>query len=269
MTGYDFGYSPLWTHGHLMPFALAASFMLLAVWRRWPAWVRIAAGLAALWALAGFAVVQFVLQANRPVSLPTEAFLPAGGEVLDVGAGSGRSTVMVLLARPAARVTALDIYQGYFGIDDNTPDRLRRNAAVAGAEDRVEVVTADMRRMPFGDRRFDGAVSVASIDHLNPEMIQQALAEVARVLKDNGEFLLVVINVDGWVRLAYPFAHHGYFAHSPSDQVWRSRLEKAHFEIVEQGTRPALLYLLARKGAAPASTGVTGGPLPGATSNSR
>ncbi len=248
MGTYDFGYSLAWTHGHLVLFALAAAVAILPLWRGWNRWLWMSASLVAIWALAGFAIVQFVLGANRPIELPTTAFLPAGrGEVIDVGAGSGRSAVMVLRARPSARVTALDIYRGYFGIDDNTPDRLRQNARAAGAGDRVDVVTGDMRDMPLPDARFDAAVSAAAIDHLSRSDSATALREVARVLKDDGEFLLIVVNVDRWVRIAYPMAHHGYFGHSPSADDWRGRLESAGFRIVEQGTRPAILYVLARK----------------------
>jgi len=76
---------------------------------------------------------------------------------------------------------ALDIYSGYFGIDDNLPERLRANAAIAGAADRVQTVTGDMRDMPLGSGR-----------------------------------------------------------RSPR---W---LEAAGFEVQEAGTKPAILYLLAR-----------------------
>ena len=250
MTGYDFGYTMAWTHAHLVPFAIAALFTAAALWRRWPRWLAVGGALVAVWALAGFFVVQVIMKANAPLDLPTQAFLPAGaGEVLDAGAGSGRSTVMVLLARPRAHVTALDIYSGHFGIEDNTPDRLRANAAVAGAADRVDVVTGDMRAMPFPNARFDAAVSVAAIDHLNRDGITKTLGEIARVLKPGGQFLLVVLNVDGWVRLAYPLPHgHGYFGHSPSAAFWREQLESAGFLIDEAGTRPALLYVLARTG---------------------
>jgi SAM-dependent methyltransferase len=250
MGDYDFGYSLWWTHGHLIPFALAAGALTLSVWRGWPRWLALGAGAIAIWALTGFAIVQLVLGANRPLDLPTTAFFPSGsGDVLDVGAGSGRSTVMVLRDRPDARVTALDIYQGYFGIDDNTPDRLRANARAAGALERVSVVTGDMRAMPLPHARFDAAVSAAAIDHLGRDDIATALREVSRVLKDDGQFLLMVINVDVWVRLAYPMAHHGYFGHSPNAETWRERLELAGFEVIEQGTRPATLYFLTRKAA--------------------
>jgi SAM-dependent methyltransferase len=249
MSGFDFGYSWMWTHGHLVPLGVFGILAGLAVWRRWPRWLTAVLAAGALWALAGFLVVQSVLQANQPVTLPTDGFLRGGtGRVVDVGAGSGRSTLMVLLARPAARVTALDIYSGYFGIDDNTPERIRANARAAGVEDRLEVQVGDMREIPFPDASYDGAVSAFAIDHLNRDGVTKALAEVARVLKPGGEFLFLVLNVDGWVRLAYPLPHgHGYFSHAPAAQHWRSQLEAAGFEIVEQGTRPATLYLLARK----------------------
>lgn len=249
MGTFDFGYTWVWTHGHLVPLAVFALLAGIAVWRRWPRWLTVLFGAGAVWALAGFLVVQVVLQANQPVTLPTDAFLRSGPvQVLDVGAGSGRSTLMVLLARPAARVTALDIYRGYFGIDDNTPQRIRANARAAGVEDRLDVQVGDMREMPLPDASYDGVVSAFAIDHLNREGVTKTLSEVARVLRPHGEFLFIVLNVDGWVRLAYPLPHgHGYFSHAPAAQHWRSELEAAGFEIVEQGTRPATLYVLARK----------------------
>jgi SAM-dependent methyltransferase len=249
MTSLDFGYTWVWTHGHLVPLAVFALLTGLVVWRRWPRWLAVLCGAGALWSLAGFLVVQVVLGANQPTALPTGAFLRSGsGAVLDVGAGSGRSTLMVLLARPAARVTALDIYSGYFGIDDNSPARIRANARAAGVERRLDVVVGDMRAMPLADGSFDGAVSAFAIDHLDRAGIVKALAEVHRVLRPGGEFLLMILNVDGWVRLAYPIPHgHGYFSHSAGADGWRSALESAGFEIVEQGTQPATLYVLGRR----------------------
>ena len=136
--------------------------------------------------------------------------------------------MMVLNSRPAARVTALDIYSGYFGIDDNTPARLRANAPWLGAPIVSSTVTGDMREMPLPDDRFDAAVSVAAIDHVNRDGIRKALAEVSRVVKPGGQFLLVVLNVDLWVEIAYPFPHgHGYFSHSAGGQFWRCELEAA------------------------------------------
>jgi SAM-dependent methyltransferase len=247
---YDFGYSWPWTRGHLLVLVLFALIALVA-WRcRWRRWTTILPVVLAAWALAGSFIVHHVIRFNRPQELPTTQFFTGGsGRVLDVGAGSGRSTVMVLLARPAARVTALDIYSGYFGIVDNTPDRLRANARVAGAEDRVTVQVGDMRDMPLPSGSFDAAVSVAAIDHLNAEGVRKALSEIARVLRDEGEFLFITLNVDGWVRFAFPLppGHGGYFTIAQNAERWRARLDAAGFEVVEQGTRPTTLYFLARK----------------------
>jgi SAM-dependent methyltransferase len=155
---------------------------------------------------------------------------------------------MVLLSRPAAKVVALDRFTGYYGIDDNTPDRLRANARAAGAEDRVEVRVGDMREMPFDDESFDGVVSVAAIDHLNREGVERTLAEVTRVLRPDGQFLLMVVNPDIWTKIAMPFLHgHGYFGGRAYPEQWRSQLTAAGLDIVEEGTQPASLYFLTQK----------------------
>ena len=249
MTSFDFGYTWVWTHGHLVPLAAFAALFAVAVWRRWSRWLAGVCAALALWGAAGFVITQHVLGANQPLDLPTASFLRAGtGRVLDLGAGSGRSTLMVLQARPEAHVTAVDIYRGYFGIDDNTPARLMANARVAGVDGRLDVKTADIRALPFADSSYDAAVSAFVIDHLDREGVTTSLKEASRVLRPGGEFLLIVLNVDAWIKVAYPLPHgHGYFSHSPAANRWTSALEGAGFEVVEQGTRPALLYVLGRR----------------------
>lgn len=247
--GYDFGYSWPWVYGHL---GAAIVFLLLgaAAWRLgWSPAVRIASLAGFLWALAGFVIVHGAFRFNRPLSLPTDRFLASGlGRVLDGGAGSGRSTLMVLLARPRATVVALDIFDNRYGISDNTPDRLLKNARIAGVADRVEARVGDMRRMPFASGSFDAALSAYAIDHLSRKGVEESLAEMARVLRPDGQFLLMVINPDGWVRTAFPFlAAHGYFGPNRGSARWRDALVAAGFDVVEQGRRPGSLYFLALK----------------------
>ena len=80
------------------------------------------------------------------------------------------------------------------------------------------------------------------------ESVERSLAEIERVLRPNGQFLLMVIHPDIWIRIAYPFfVHHGYFGGRTDHERWRSHLTNAGFEIVEQGTTPGTLYLLAQK----------------------
>ena len=155
---------------------------------------------------------------------------------------------MVLLERPRARVVALDLYEGYFGIEDNGPERLMANARRAGVEDRVRAQVGDLRDMPFEDASLDGAVSAFVIDHLGRESREQAFAEIRRVLMADAQFLLIVVNPDGWIRTAWPFfVHHGYWGSPSAHERWRDEVTSAGFQVEELDTIPGALYLLARK----------------------
>jgi ubiquinone/menaquinone biosynthesis C-methylase UbiE len=245
---YDFGYAWPWTYGHLIAAGVCAGVVALCRIRRVPAWIAGTFVVLGLWAVCGSLIVNGLMRFSLPVPLPTERFLATGeGRVLDVGAGSGRSTLMVLTARPKARVVALDRYTGYYGIVDNTPERLLANARVAGVDARVETVVGDMREMRLPDRSFDAVVSVAAIDHLRRADVGRTLAEVSRVLKPDGEFLLMVVNPDIWVQIALPFLQaHGYFGGRGQPERWRKELQTAGFTVVEEGTKPATLFFLAR-----------------------
>jgi arsenite methyltransferase len=244
--GYEFGYSWFIAYGLAIPCALAGALAAIAVWRAWPRWVTILAGAVTVWAIVGLVLTNVLFGINRPLQLPTERFLASGrGRVLDVGAGSGRAAVGVLLARPGTTVTGLDLYQGYMGIADNTPERFMTNARIAGAADRAQAIRGDARALPFGDATFDAVVSSYVIDHLGREGKVKALSEIARVLKPRGEFLLLIVNVDRMTRL---FSPHALGHHPRQDPAhWRALLEQAGFAIEEEGTKPATLYWLATK----------------------
>ena len=243
---YAFGYSWWIVWGHLVPIALCGAIALLGIRLRWRRWLVAAAILMALWGVAGLLITHFVFRIGFPMELPTQQFLTSGdGRVVDIGAGSGRAAVGLLLARPRTRVTGVDIYRGFYGIDDNTPQRFMRNAHIAGVDSRAEAIIGDARDLPLATGTYDGAISLAAIDHIRRADIPQALSEAARVLKPGGEFLLMIVNVDAWARLASPHA----LGHHPRADAnrWRAMLTTAGFDIVEQGTQPAVLYFLARK----------------------
>jgi SAM-dependent methyltransferase len=245
-SSYDFGYSWFVGYGLAIPLALAALAGGVAVWRGWPRGITAAAAIVAVWAAAGIVLINVSFGLERPLDLPTDRFLSAGsGRVLDAGAGSGRAAVGVLLARPKALVTGLDLYDGYWGIDGNTPERFMANARIAGAADRADAVRGDVREMPFRDGEFDAVISSYVIDHLRQDGIVKAIAEVGRVLKPGGEFLLLIVHVNWVAWLVSPHA----VAHHPRQDPgrWRRVLEDGGFELAEEGTRPATLYFLARK----------------------
>src|SRR5262245_30060968 len=97
----DFHY-PWWlTYGNLV-----VGIPMLVLWilgRRWK-WPKIPTlliGAVALWAFASCLIARFMFNPNGVPVLPTQAFLANGsGRVLDMGAGTGRSSLMVLEARP-------------------------------------------------------------------------------------------------------------------------------------------------------------------------
>ena len=240
---YDFGYSWWLRYAMIVPLSLAASLAAVAVWRSWPRWVLILAALVAVWAVAAIVVLNGMV--NRPMSLPTERFLTTGsGRVLDVGAGSGRAAIGVLLARPHTTAMGVDIYNGYWGIDENTPERFMKNARTAGVAERAAARVGDMRELPFSDAEFDAVVSSYAIDHLRRADRPKAIGEVARVLKPGGEFLLLIIHVDWKTWLVSPLlAHHP----SQNPESWRAWLQEKGLNVEEEGMRFATLYFLAKK----------------------
>ena len=242
---YDFGYSWYIGYGLAIPLAVAAAVVGIALWRGGPRWVTVLAGVVSVWALVGLFLINIAWGINKPMELPAPRFLASGaGRVLDAGAGSGRAAIGVLLARPGTTVVGLDLYAGYYGIDDNTPERFMENARIAGVADRADARSGDMRDMPFHDGEFDAVVSSYAIDHLRRDDLVKGLSEVARVLKPHGEFLVLIVNPDWltWV-VAPPVAHHP----RPDPVRWRSLLEQAGLAVVEEGTKPATLYFLAQK----------------------
>jgi ubiquinone/menaquinone biosynthesis C-methylase UbiE len=246
----DFGY-PWWlSYGHVPLVALAILLWLVGRARRWSRWPMVLIAVFGAWSISAFAVTRFVLNANGRPALPTEQFLTSGeGRVLDVGAGTGRSSIMVLQARPNTTLVALDLfaesYDQHFGKGLKPQDRLAANLRYAGFEKRASIETADMRKLPFEPASFDGVVSAYAIDHLPRLGSRQALAEAERVLKPGGDFLLMLIYDDPWARFAFgPLVAHG----GPRGDAWWSRqLSETGFRIVETGHRPLTLYFLARK----------------------
>ncbi len=117
--------------------------------------------------------------------------------VLDVGCGLG-----VMLIGAAKRLTTgtaagIDIWQTQ-DLSGNNPDAARENARREGVADRVTVVTADMRQIPFPDGHFDVIVSNAAIHNIykaNERAV--AVGEIARVLKPGGACILADVRHEG------------------------------------------------------------------------
>jgi SAM-dependent methyltransferase len=232
--------------GHLALFGVSLAAVLLARVTGASRWVLVALGALAFWAGSVALLVQF-FGINQVPPLPTEAFLRSGsGRVLDLGAGTGRSSIMVLTERPRATLVAADLFGAsfthHFGPGHRPQDRLLANLKAAGVDGRATIETADMLKLPFADRAFDAIVSAYAMDHLGRNGARTALGEARRVLKPGGDFLLILVANDRWAKLAFgPLLSHGgtYGA-----DWWREAAVTAGFDIREEGTRPVTTYFL-------------------------
>ncbi len=246
----NFGY-PWWlSYGHLPIVAATLALFLLGYVLKWPKGLLLFFGVLLLWSASAFLIMRFAMDINGRASLPTHSFLSSGtGRVLDIGAGTGRSTIMVLEARPQSTVVALDLFgesfDQHFGPGDSPQERLLANLKAAGVNNRATIVTSDMRKTPFAAGEFDAIVSAYAMDHLDQAGSTQALVEAARVVKPGGDFLLILIGKEPWIQFAFgPLIMH---AGTRGPSWWGSHLQDAGFKVVEQGTRPGTLYFLARR----------------------
>ena len=113
---------------------------------------------------------------------------------LAVGAGDER--MVFWLANRIGRVVATDIYgEGSFAEREATATMLTDPASHAPfpyREDRLEVIYADARELPFADASFDVVFSLSSIEHFGgPRDVARAAREMGRVLKPGGHAVVV------------------------------------------------------------------------------
>ncbi len=102
--------------------------------------------------------------------------------VLDVGAGTGRLSIM--LAKRGAQVTALDVSPKML---EMIREKCRRDVAC-----NVSTVVGDAESLPFEDNSFDIVTAAFLIVHLKDP--KRFFDEVYRVLKDGGIFVVTNIN---------------------------------------------------------------------------
>jgi SAM-dependent methyltransferase len=111
-------------------------------------------------------------------------------QVLDLGCGRG--AVLLTVARRLTTGTAigLDLWQTK-DQSGNSETATRRNAIAEGLADRIDLVTGDMRSLPFDDASFDLVVSSLALHNVpNSDDRATAVSEALRVLRPGGRLLL-------------------------------------------------------------------------------
>jgi ubiquinone/menaquinone biosynthesis C-methylase UbiE len=113
--------------------------------------------------------------------------LDGGARILDVGCGRGLLLLGAAKRLTAGKAVGVDIWQTK-DQSGNNPATTRRNAALEGVSDKIELVTADARKLPFEGASFDAVISSLAI-HNVPDAAGRAdsIREIARVLKPGGK----------------------------------------------------------------------------------
>jgi arsenite methyltransferase len=114
-------------------------------------------------------------------------------QVLDVGCGRGLLLVGAARRLPKGKATGIDLWQRR-DQSGNTAETTRENARIEGVEARVEIVSGDMREMPFPAKRFDVVVSSWAIHNIyDAAGRKKALLEIVRVLQPGGRVRIIDI----------------------------------------------------------------------------
>ena len=112
-------------------------------------------------------------------------------DVLDVGCGRGLLLIGAAKRLPAGRAVGVDIWS-QTDQSDNRRSATLANAEAEGVAERVEVLDADMRALPFPDASFDAVVSSLAIHNVHGAAERErAIFEVGRVLRPGGHVALL------------------------------------------------------------------------------
>ena len=138
-------------------------------------------------------------------------------EVLDVGTGSGLMLIGAALRITRGHAFGVDIWSST-DLSSNTQGRTLTNAALAGVKDRVSVLSADARELPFANDSMDLIFSVLCLHNIS-ERQDAALGEIMRVLKPGGT--AVISDLGDTARYQQRFAAAGWHA-TRSSLLWRT-----------------------------------------------
>jgi ubiquinone/menaquinone biosynthesis C-methylase UbiE len=123
------------------------------------------------------------------------------GTFLDAGCGYGRVSIPLLKANPRLRCVGVDA----------SPVMLEKFVQLAkehAVGDRVELYCGNLDSLPFAESQFEFVLSCAVLLHVPKNEAKTILAELRRVLANNGQLVLAgsfpnVFNPEGLVNLRH------------------------------------------------------------------
>ena len=106
--------------------------------------------------------------------------------VLDIATGTGDLAIMMAEATAATKIIGLDLSVGMLEVG-------KKKIADKNLTDKIEMVVGDSENIPYPDNYFD-AITV-SFGIRNFETLEKGLAEIYRVLKPGGIFVILETSV--------------------------------------------------------------------------
>ncbi len=111
--------------------------------------------------------------------------------VLDVGCGRGFVLHSLAKQLSSGKAIGIDIWNTS-DQSGNSPEITLQNAETEGVKDRVDVIDADARALPFEPNTFDAIASSLAIHNIaDRKERQKAINEIVRVLKTNGRVAIL------------------------------------------------------------------------------
>lgn len=169
---------------------VAAGGVALANRWRIPGWLLVAGGLYSVASAASFAYTTLRGKFTVWDAELDRLGLTGTERVLDLGCGRG--AVLALAARrlPHGQATGIDLWRSQ-DQSGNTLDAAAGNLRAEGIASRTELVTGDLRALPFDDTWFDLVLSSLAIHNI-PDAAgrDSAVREAIRVLKPGGTLLI-------------------------------------------------------------------------------
>lgn len=150
----------------------------------------------------------------------------AGQHIIELGCGNARLARELLHVYPTSHVTGLEV------------DARQHAKNLAAPQARLSFVAAGAQAVPLPDASFDLALMLKSLHHVPLPLLDQALSEVARVLRPGGYLyvsepvydgplneIVRLFNDEGVVRAAAQAAVDRAVAHGPWQQVAERRFD--------------------------------------------
>jgi len=146
----------------------------------------------------------------------------------------------------SGRAIGIDIWRAA-DQSGNDGDAALRNASIERVRERVELQTADMRAMPFGQAGFDVVLSNWVLHNLDDHADRQtALAEMIRVLKPGGTLLLTdIVNRNEYLAdlKVLPVSDVQLIVLSPAKDRFRSAITFGSFQPATIMAKPRIIHI--------------------------